>query len=234
MKRICIALVGDFSEKIHTHLALNNAIEHCRRHLDFLIETPWIPTKALRLGGFDRNKFHGCWIVPGSPYEDDEAVLTVIQWARENNFPLLGSCGGFQYMILEYSRNVLQIASARHEETNPEAETPVISKLSCSLKGRQEEVFINDRSSWIHQVLKTEKMTGHFYCNYGFNDVYKQKFKEPFTFTAHSIEGDVRAIELKNHCFFNGTLFQPSLDSAIDSPNALMMDFFRRVIAFTE
>ena len=231
MKRICIALVGEFSEKIHTHLALNNAIEHCRRHLDFLTEAPWIPTSALRLEGFDRNKFHGCWIVPGSPYVNDEAVLSTIQWARENNFPLLGSCGGFQYMILEYARNVLHLASALHEETSPAAVSPIISKLSCSLKGRQEEVLVTDKSSWIYNVLKTERFAGHFYCSYGFNNIYEEKFKEPFAFTAHSMEGDVRAIELKNHRFFNGTLFQPSLDSTIDSPNALVIDFFRKVSA---
>ena len=134
-------------------------------------------------------------------------------------------------MILEYARNVLHSANALHEETSPAAESPIISKLSCSLKGRQEEVLITDKSSWIYKVLKSERISGHFYCSYGFNSVYEGKFKEPFTFTARSIEGDVRAIELKNHRFFNGTLFQPSLDSTIDSPNELVIDFFRKVSA---
>jgi CTP synthase (UTP-ammonia lyase) len=226
MKRICIALVGDFSENIHTHLALNNAVEHCRKHLDFLVETQWISTTSLPSTGLDQNKFQGCWIVPGSPYNDDEAVLDTIRWARENNFPILGSCGGFQYMILEYARNVLQNASAFHQETHPQATVPVISKLSCSLKGRQEEVIIA-KGSWLYKVLRSEKITGHFYCSYGFNDIYRDEFKEPFSFTANSIEGEVRACELKTHRFFNGTLFQPSLDSTIDTPNPLLLDFFR-------
>ena len=91
--------------------------------------------------------------------------------------------------------------------------------------------MITDKSSWIYKVLKTESITGHFYCSYGFNNIYEEKFKGPFAFTAHSMEGDVHAIELKNHRFFNGTLFQPSLDSTIDSPNALIIDFFRKVSA---
>ncbi|HMG93874.1 MAG TPA: hypothetical protein VK589_27635 [Chryseolinea sp.] len=227
MKRICIALVGDFSENIHTHLALNNAVEHCRKHLDFLVETPWIPTTSLSSTGLDRNKFQGCWIVPGSPYNDAEAVLTTIRWARENDFPILGSCGGFQYMILEYGRNVLQIGSAVHEETSPDAVSPVISKLSCSLKGRQEEVLITDKSSWLFKVLKAEKVTGHFYCSYGFNEMYKNVFDGKLSFTAHSSGGEVRACEIKSHRFFNGTLFQPSLDSSFDKPNPLLIDFFR-------
>ena len=231
MKRICIALVGDFSEKIHTHLALNNAIEHCRKHLDFLIETRWLSTTSLPHQGLDQNEFQGCWIVPGSPYENDEAVLSTIRWARKNNFPLLGSSGGFQYMILEYARNVLQLGNAMHEETSADAVAPVISKLSCSLKGRQEDVLITDKSSWIYRVLKKEKITGHFYCNYGFNEKYKDFFDDAFSFTAHSEDGGVRACELKGHRFFNGTLFQPSLDSTIDKPNPLLMDFFKIVCA---
>ena len=136
-------------------------------------------------------------------------------------------------MILEYARNVLKISNVDHEEINPPiaigASDPIISKLSCSLKGRQEEVLITDKSSWIYNVLKAEKLTGHFYCSYGFNEKYKDAFDGAFAFTAHSVEGEVRACELKTHRFFNGTLFQPSLDSTEDSPNPLVMDFFRRV-----
>lgn len=229
MKRICVALVGDFSVKIHTLVALSEAIEHCRKHLNFLLEATWVPTTWLPREGFDKNLYQGCWVVPGSPYKDDEAVLNIIKWARENDFPLLGTCGGFQYMILEYARNVLKISNAIHEEINPDGSDPIISKLSCSLKGRQEEVLITDKSSWIYNVLKTEKVTGHFYCSYGFNEKYKNEFSGPFSFTAQSPEGEVRACELKTHRFFNGTLFQPSLDSTEDQPNQLVMDFFRRV-----
>ena len=131
-------------------------------------------------------------------------------------------------MIVEYARNVLKASNAFHEEVNPEADNPIISKLSCSLKGRQEEVFI-EKDSWLHRVLGSEKITGHFYCSYGFNDIYRHEFNEPFCFTANSTEGEVRACELKSHRFFNGTLFQPSLDSTEDNPNPLLMDFFRKV-----
>lgn len=233
MKRICVALVGDFDVKIHTLVALNDAIEHCRKHLDFLLETTWVPSTWIPREGFDRKLYQGCWIVPGSPYKDDDAVLNIIRWARENDFPLLGTCGGFQYMILEYARNVLKMSNADHEEINPSitigARELIISKLACSLKGREEEVLITDKASWIYNVLKTERLAGHFYCSYGFNDKYRDAFREPFSFTAHSPDGEVRACELKTHRFFNGTLFQPSLDSREDLPNPLMMDFFRRV-----
>jgi len=228
MKRICIGLVGDFSEKIHTHRALNNAIEHCRKRLDFHLEPIWISTISLTENTFSQNKFHGCWIVPGSPYRNDRAVYDSIRWARENDFPLLGSCGGFQYMIIEYIKNVLGVEDAAHEESEPNADIRVITKLSCSLKGREEEVLITDKGSRLFTVFNAEKIMGRFYCSYGLNPKYQQAFDgSAFLFTAFSADGEARACELKSHPYFNGTLFQPSLDSTAEQPNPLILDFFR-------
>lgn len=227
MKRICIGLVGDFNEKIHTLVALNDAIEHCRNHLEFEVEARWIPTSTITEAIVEQNKIQGFWIVPGSPYINDRGVYEIIRWARENDFPMLGSCGGFQYMVVEYARNVLGYLGAAHAESDPEACHKVISKLSCSLKGRQEDVFITDRQSWLYKTLGMEKITGHFYCSYGLSPADQPRLDQyPFVFTAFSKEGEARAFELKEHRFFNGTLFQPSLDSSAKYPNPLVLDFF--------
>lgn len=235
MKCICIGLVGDFNEKMHTHVALNNAIEHCRKYLDFQPEACWLPTSILAGTIFDQNKFHGLWIVPGSPYINDNAVYRIIRMARENDFPLLGSCGGFQYMIVEYARNVLGLANAAHEESDPTAPYPIITKLACSLKGRKEDVVITDRLSWLYTVLNKERIEGYFYCSYGVNSAAQGKLDHyPFVFTAFSDNGEARAFELKGHRFFKGTLFQPSLDSYADNPNPLILDFLRCCYVFSE
>jgi CTP synthase (UTP-ammonia lyase) len=229
MKRICIGLVGDFNEKLHTHKALNESIDHCRNHLDFELEARWISTLVIEGFIAEKNTFHGFWIAPGSPYLNDKAVYETIKWAREFNFPLFGSCGGFQYMVVDYARNVLGYSEASHAETDPEAAHLVISQLSCSLKGRTEEVLIPDHDSWLYKTLKSEKITGNFFCSYGVNRARQPVLDQtPFSFTAFSQEGDARALELKGHRFFNGTLFQPSLDSSPENPNPLILDFFRR------
>ena len=63
--------------------------------------------------------YDGIWIAPGSPYKNDAGVYEVIRMAREENIPIIGSCGGFQYMIIEYARNVLNIKDAGHAESEP-------------------------------------------------------------------------------------------------------------------
>src|SRR5688572_6859292 len=85
-KRIQIGLVGDFSEKIHTLVALNNAIEHCKPKLHFKLEAIWVPTTSITPDFLVQHNFEGFYIVPGSPYKNDHGVYELIKWSRENNF----------------------------------------------------------------------------------------------------------------------------------------------------
>ena len=129
-------------------------------------------------------------------------------------------------MILEYATNVLNIKDAGHEEVDSNA-VPVISKLSCSLKGQEEMVFIPDQRSWLYKVLGKDSIVGKYYCSYGLNPAFQEKLNlPPLAFTAFSSTGEVRAFELTTHRFFKGTLFQPSLDSSLPNPNPLIKSFF--------
>jgi CTP synthase (UTP-ammonia lyase) len=47
-------------------------------------------------------------------------------------------------------------------------------------------------------------------------------------FTAFSASGEPRAFELRAHRFYNGTLFQPALDSTPENPNPLLVSFFNK------
>ena len=168
-KRIRIGLVGDFDEKIDTLVKLNEAIAHCRSQLNFSLEAVWVPTETIDNFFLEQHTFQGFWVTPGSPYKKDDGVYELIRWSRENNFPILGTCGGFQYMVVEYARNVLGFSSGGHQESEPLAEQLLVSKLSCSLRGQQEEIAISDPQSWLYKVLKTNKIIGHFNCSYGVN-----------------------------------------------------------------
>jgi CTP synthase (UTP-ammonia lyase) len=228
-KRIQIGLVGDFDENIPTLVALNNSIEYCRPHLSFSLKADWIPTGKINEDFLASHPYDGFWVVPGSPYKNDEGVYELIRFARENNFPLYGTCGGFQYMVAEYARNVLGFTDVGHEETDPHAEKLVISKLACSLKGMKEEVTITDKTSWLFETLQVGKITGSYFCSYGVNPRFTKILDQyPFVFTAFSPGGEPRAFELKAHRFYAATLFQPSLDSTAEKPGKLLLSFFNK------
>jgi len=75
-------------------------------------EGVWAPT-ALAQQALMAN---GIWLAPGSPYASFDNVLGVIRFARERNVPFLGTCGGFQHVLIEFARNVLGIADADSAE----------------------------------------------------------------------------------------------------------------------
>ncbi len=132
-----LAIIGDFNPSNRSHIATNDAIEHCSRALNQPVEYSWIGTEEVALRGGDRLAGFGAfWIGPASPYRSIEGALMAIRTARERRIPFLGTCGGFQHIILEYVRNVLRIVDAQHEESDPGAANLAISRLSCSLVGR--------------------------------------------------------------------------------------------------
>src|SRR5688500_4803917 len=106
MKRL--ALLGDFQPDSALHVATGMAIEHSGQALGIDVQAEWIATDALNLTML--TQFSGIWVAPGSPYRAMQNVLAAIEYARVQGLPCLGTCGGFQHMILEYARNVLGFA----------------------------------------------------------------------------------------------------------------------------
>lgn len=227
-----IAILGDFNSAYSTHLALNDSAHQCSACLNLKIECHWIGTDVFDPGLYLNGNYSGLWIAPGSPYKNMENVLKAISYARINNIPTLGNCGGFQHMLIEFARNVLDLRNADHEETNPLAEHLVISKLSCSLVQQEEMLTITNTNTLLFKVIQQTHFKGKYFCSYGLNPVYKTMFSEKgCLFTAFSDDGQPRAFELTSHPFFLGTLFQPALTSSKKTPDPVIVAFFEKCVS---
>jgi hypothetical protein len=129
-----IYLLGDRDAGAITHRELDAAI----RLLPDGVRARWVGTDtpdALRTAEAD-----GLWAVSGTPYRNDAAVYAAIKTARTSGQPFLGTCGGFQYAVVEFARNVAGIAGAEHAETAPDADQRVVDRLACSLVGQERSV----------------------------------------------------------------------------------------------
>jgi len=97
------------------------------------IRLQWLGTESLEIDVEKiNNGFDGFWCSPGE-YKSPDGAINAIRFARENDFPFIGTCGGFQYTVIEYVRNKLGLADVQHEEYSPNAKSLLISLLSCSL-----------------------------------------------------------------------------------------------------
>jgi CTP synthase (UTP-ammonia lyase) len=230
-----IAIVGDFNSTNRSHLATNAAIDHVSAALGHKVESRWIETPRLEApGGLGR--LAGCagfWIAPASPYQSMEGALAAIRMAREGGIPLLGTCGGFQHIIIEYARNVLGIPDAQHEESDPNGSRLLISRLSCSLVGRTMAIHLQQGSQLAHAYQRTS-VQEQYHCNFGVNPDYIETLRSSaLRIVASDEEGAVRAVELDAHPFFVGTLFLPQLGSTPAAPHPLVIQFLRACLRAT-
>lgn len=126
----------------------------------------------------------------------------------------------------------MKIENAAHEETKPEATTPFISKLNCSLVGKQQTIHITP-GTLTFQIYAGKKVTEQFHCNYGFNEKYRNAMANgPLRIVGVDTNTEVRIVELINHRFFIATLFLPQLSSTPQLTHPLIRAFIRAALAF--
>lgn len=222
-----IAIIGDFDPSFQSHLSTNRAIEHCSASVGVSLRYSWIPTEELTSDEGLKKAINGqgVWIAPGSPYKSIEGALRVIRAARENQIPLLGTCGGFQHIILEYARNVLGFQDAQHAEYDPYASRLFISRLVCSLVGRKLVIELEPKSTVAIAYGRT-RAEEQYYCNFGVNPDYVGTLRGGrLRIVGSDKEGEVRLVELADHPFFVGTLFLPQQNSSPESPHPLIKAF---------
>jgi CTP synthase (UTP-ammonia lyase) len=143
--------------------------------------------------------------------------------------PLLGTCGGFQHIIIEFARNVLGIADAAHAESDPYASRLVISRLACSLAGRSLPIKLV-QPSLVASLYGSTTVVEQYYCNFGVNPDYVPALSSRDLQVVGSDEkGEIRVVELRNHPFFVGTLFVPQMRSRAGEPHPLARGFLAAI-----
>lgn len=207
-----IALLGDHDPAYVTHRALDVLVDRLAPDVDLR----WVPTTAADdpwLASAD-----GVWAVPGTPYADEDAVHEVLRQRREGGLVTLGTCGGFQHMVLEFARNHIGVHEAAHEETEPDAEQVVVAALACSLVGEVRPVTAVPGTR-MAGICGLEPFDGFHFCNYGVNLRYRDMLVEAgLFFSAFAPDAGVEAVELEGHPFYLGTLFQPQMTSLDGGP----------------
>jgi CTP synthase (UTP-ammonia lyase) len=203
---VSIAVLGDRNPEFLTHRELDAALELMPAGID----ARWLPSPdAAEAADAD-----GLWVVPGTPYRDDDAVLEAIRRARTSGMPILGTCGGFQYMLVEFARNVAGLDDAAHAETDPGAADPVVARLSCSLVGEERRVTAVPGTR-VAELCGAEPFTGFHWCNYGLAAAHEAALQAAgLVVAARAPDAGVEAVELPGHPFYLATLFQPQVGSA--------------------
>ena len=217
-----IAVIGDYHHQDENHININRSLEHCLRgkSMDYF----WCSTSDVSVEKIQN--CYGIWVASGSPYLDAQNVIEVLRYAREHNKRLLATCAGYQYMLIEYMRNMLDIREADTAEVSPENGYNVIQKLPCSMMNMFDDVYATGCLSKYASLVKRSVSEEFFACNYGFDEKHRDYFTQAdMCVVAVSINGDIRAIEHRYCDFYIGTMYLPQNSIARGTVHPLINGF---------
>jgi CTP synthase (UTP-ammonia lyase) len=88
-----IGIIGDFDPHRRSHIATNGALSHAARALAITLDACWLRTPGLDDAGSEitLSQFDALWCAPGSPYKSMDGALNAIRFARERDWPFIGT-----------------------------------------------------------------------------------------------------------------------------------------------
>jgi CTP synthase (UTP-ammonia lyase) len=211
VSEVRIAVLGDRNLDYVTHRELDAALGLLPEWAD----AAWVATDGEVDAALDAAD--GVWLVPGTPYRDDAAVYHAIGRARREGLPFLGTCGGFQYAVVELARGLAGI-DAHHAESDPGAGALVVAPLACGLLG-EERLVTCVPATRLAAICGDEPFVGFHWCRYGLSEAFEDALAAAgVVVSAHAPDAGVEGIELPSHRFFIATLFQPQVGALAGAP----------------
>jgi CTP synthase (UTP-ammonia lyase) len=203
-----IVAMGDRNPSFLTHREIDAALALLAERVD----SGWVATdtpEARDLEGAD-----GVWLLPGTPYRDDEAAFAAIRHCLASGTPFLATCGGFQYTCVELARSRAGVSAATSAELSPDGEALVVVPLACTLYGERRTVTPVPGTR-LAGICGEAPFAGYHHCGYGLSDAYVPRLEAAgVVISAHAPDAGVEAIELPEHPFFVATAFQPQVGSS--------------------
>jgi len=130
--------IGKFSLK-DSYFSVSRALKDAGAADKVGVHIEWIDAKDIEKEGTDRLAGVDGIIVPGGFGEEElEGKIESIRYARENKIPFLGLCLGMQLALVEYARNVMDLAGANTVEADPATPHKVVN-----FYGMQEKLLEN-------------------------------------------------------------------------------------------
>ena len=248
--KVRIALVGKYHSYKDSYKSLIEAFKHAEIYHKYKIELVWVGTNNLtddniadKLANID-----GIVIPGGFGKRGVEEKIKAIKYARVNKIPFFGICLGMQLAVIEFARNVLNIADAHSSEFNLKC-TPIFDLMSNqkddnNLENKSTKASIGGtlrlgrytcvlkNNSKIHKIYNSKKIEERHRHRYEFNVKFMERFTSSGLVFSGMASNDkyVETVEIKDHPWFIGVQYHPEYKSKPFSPHPLFISFIHCTI----
>ena len=184
------------------------------------------------IGAKEALKDYAGVIIPGGfGTRGVEGKIATAKYCRENIVPMLGIALGMQTMVIEFARAIAHLGDANSTEVNTHTSSPVIIKGDTPMRLGNDNVHIKD-GTLARRIYGMPDTKERHRNSYEFNNAYREKLENlGLVVSGINSEKDlVEIVELKDHPFYVGTIFEPEFRSRPLRPHPLFLTFLTQVI----
>ncbi len=240
---ISIAIVGKYAEHRDAYKSIYEALDHAGIAHRAQVRVGRIRSEDVEAEGPERllSGYNGVLVPGGFGERGIEGKVAAIRYARTKGIPFFGICLGMQCAVIEFARDVCNLAGAHSTEFDKDAQHPVICLLD-------EQKSITDKGGTMRlgaqpTRLESNTLAARAYGStevserhrhrYEFNNVYRQQFTaHGMKFSGTSPDGSlVEVIELPEHPWFLAVQYHPEFKSKPTAPQPLFADFIGAAVA---
>ena len=241
-----IAVVGKYVELQDAYKSIAESFIHSGAANQCKVKVSWLQSEDITASNAHKklSPYHGILVAPGFGDRGIEGKIEAVKYARTENVPFFGICLGMQCAVVEYARNVLNLADAHTTEINPKSSNPVIDLMEHQKK-------VTDKGGTMRLGSYPCKLDEHskaFECynkadikerhrhRYEFNNDYKTKLEAAgMKTTGINPESNlVEIIEIAKHPWFVGVQFHPEYKSTVANPQPLFVGFINAAITYSK
>ena len=243
-----IAMVGKYMDLTEAYKSLSESLIHASVHTQTKVNIHYFDSEEIEKNGTDCLSDMSAILVPGGfGNRGVEGKIATVKYARENKVPYLGICLGMQVAVIEYARNMANMADANSTEFDKNTPYPVVglitewqdedgsvqtrdedSDLGGTMRlGGQECALIDGTKS--REIYGKDVITERHRHRYEVNNQLIEKIEAAgLTISGRSIDGTlVEMVEIKDHPWFVACQFHPEFTSSPRDGHPLFEGFIK-------
>ena len=234
---LTIHVVGKYTGYEDSYKSLNEALFHAGFAHRLKVSLNWVEAEALEKEGGTAllEGSHGILVPGGFGLRGTRGMMKAAEYAREHGVPYFGICYGFQWLTVEFARNVCGLEGADSTECDENARHKVIYKLR-DLLGVDElggTMRLGRYACELAPGSLAQKMYGtnlvyeRHRHRYEFNCLYEEALTtKGMRISGRSPDGKfVEIAELPSHPWYVAVQFHPEFQSRPLSPHPLFAGF---------
>ena len=240
---VTIGIVGKYVELEDSYISIRESLLHAAANIGVKANIKYLSSDVEELDKDALAEFDGILIPGGFGERGFEGKLDAVDYAIENDVPLLGICLGMQSIVTQFARRN-GYPDANSSEFDDNLEFPVIDMMEeqKKIKNMGGTMRLGSYDCKIIEGTKTFDAYGETDIEerhrhrYEFNNDYREDLQEKGLIISGTSPDDflVEIVELPDHPWAIGCQFHPEFKSRPNRPHSLFKSFLEAIYEYSK